>query len=196
MSINETKQSLRETMLRRRAALTELQIREASRAVCGHFLANLPMEKGERIGGYWPLPGEIDIRFLLESLEEERYTCALPVVTDTDKPLTYYRWHRGMELVPSAHFRILEPKPRKEVVIPTLLIVPLVAFDRRGGRLGFGRGFFDRTINALLDEPTAQSSLFTAGIAYSFQQVASVPMEDHDRRLDCVITEKGVIPCA
>jgi len=188
-SIKETKRQMRENMIRARSRLTEKQRDGAARRVASAFIGNVPLDRNDRVACYWPTSGELDIKILMEILTEEGHICALPVVEDDDKPLIFRRWHRGMKLRRHPHFGIFEPDELSPEVIPKVIIVPLVAFDTRGYRLGFGAGLYDRTL-AYYDEMT---DIFTVGVGFAVQQVSTVPHEAHDQRLDCVITENRTL---
>ena len=143
----------------------------------------LPIRKGAIIGGYHALPEEADPALLLERLVEEGCHIAFPRVAAKGLPLEYHRIPDGEMLAPGA-FGIHEPLDHWQRSVPDLLLVPLLAFDRRGHRLGYGGGFYDRTIAAL--------RVPTIGIAYAGQEVASLPEEAHDRTLDMILTEQGI----
>lgn len=187
------KESLRTEMRNRRKAIAEKKRREASRAVISHFLGNLPLEKTDIIGGYWATGSELNIRYLLECLEEDGYQLALPRIVAHEAPLEFKRYKRGNTLEQSLAFRIEEPSNLAETVIPSVLITPLLAFDKRGYRLGQGGGYYDRTILHLHTLEEVTKRVFTVGIGYSFQEVARIPTDIYDQRLDCIITEDGVM---
>jgi 5-formyltetrahydrofolate cyclo-ligase len=135
------------------------------------------------VGGYHALPDEADPALLLERLVELGCHVAYPRVVGKGAPLEFHRVPDGEVLAPGA-FGIHEPLDIWPRVVPQLLLVPLLAFDAQGHRLGYGGGFYDRTI-ALLKVPAI-------GIAYAGQQVAALPADDHDMTLDAVLTEKGL----
>lgn len=110
---------------------------------------------------------------------------ALPVA-ESGRPLSFHRWRPGEPLVPG-QFGAREPQERTVALKPQILIVPLVAFDAGGWRLGRGGGFYDRTIEQL----KSAGPVVTVGIAFSAQRVPQVPREDHDQRLDWIVTEEG-----
>ncbi len=187
------KEQLRTEMRARRKAVREADRREASRAVISHFLGNVPLEKTDIIGGYWAAGSELNMRYLLECLEEEGYQLALPRIVAHEKPLEFKRYKRGNTLHQSLTFRIEEPSKLAETVIPNVLITPLLAFDKRGYRLGQGGGYYDRTILQLHTLEEVTKRVFTVGVGYSFQEVERIPTDIYDQRLDCIITEDGVV---
>ena len=144
---------------------------------------DLPIPKGAIIGGYHALPDEADPHLLLERLVETGFHVAFPRVAAKDQPLDFHRVPDDGVLAPGA-FGIHEPLPTWPRVAPEVLLVPLLAFDTSGHRLGYGGGFYDRTLEKL-DIPAI-------GIAYAGQEVASLPAEVHDRRLDMILTEQGL----
>jgi 5-formyltetrahydrofolate cyclo-ligase len=138
--------------------------------------------------GYRPRGGEIDPRPLMARLAGAGVTLALPAALERDAPLVFRAYAAGDRLEPDA-YNIAAPTAEAHVVRPDLVITPLLAFDRGGGRLGQGGGHYDRTLAAL----RAEGPLFVLGLAYAGQAVAQVPAEPHDQRLDAILTEKAYI---
>lgn len=147
-----------------------------------------PLPAGAVVAGYWPMRGEIDVLPLLAALAERGQVTALPAVIERKAPLVFRRWATGDPLEDGL-YGTRHPVAAAEEVRPVCLLVPLLAFDRRGIRLGYGGGFYDRTLAAL----RASGPVVAVGIAYAGQEVESLPAEDHDERLDWVVTEKEVI---
>lgn len=143
----------------------------------------LPVREGATIGAYHALPEEADPALLLEALAAKGRHIAFPRIAARGLPLEYHRIPDGEMMAPGT-FGIHEPLDTWPRVRPDLLLVPLLAFDGRGHRLGYGGGFYDRTL-ALLNVPAI-------GIAYAGQEVASLPDEPHDRTLDMILTEQGI----
>jgi 5-formyltetrahydrofolate cyclo-ligase len=156
--------------------------------LAGHVLDRCPPPPGATVAGYWPMAGEIDPVPLMLALAGRGHALALPRTPPRGLPLTFHRWRPGERLVPH-RFGMLEPAPGAPTVTPDFLLVPLAAFDARLHRLGHGAGFYDRTLAAL----RAAGGVFALGIAFATQQVAQVPAEPHDQRLDAVATESGVL---
>jgi 5-formyltetrahydrofolate cyclo-ligase len=160
--------------------------REASEAICRHVLALPELEGVEPVGSYWPMRSEVDPRPALTALAEDGRIVAL---SQTRLPaLSWRRWRPDDALVHGG-FGVMEPGPDAPEVYPHALLVPLCRFDRRGGRVGYGKGHFDRSIAEL----SARHPLLTIGVAFSVQEAEAVPMEEHDRRLDMVVTEREVV---
>lgn len=133
---------------------------------------------------WWPLPGEPDLRPQFGALAAQGWTIALPRVVAVAAPLAFGRWHEACHMVAERH-GVCVPDPF-EPVLPTLVLAPCVGFDPRGWRLGFGGGYYDRTL-AVLDVPVV-------GVAYDCCEIALEPAP-HDHRLEAVLTETRLIRC-
>jgi 5-formyltetrahydrofolate cyclo-ligase len=187
LELSERKARMRREAVPRRmaAARTEPE--------AGALLARLLLDagivpKGAILSGYWPLEGEMDIRPALAALHGLGHVVGLPIVIAKNAPLVFRRWEPGMALV-QGNFRVLTPPPDSPQVRPDMLLVPLLAFDREGYRLGYGGGFYDRTLEKLRGEAQAVG----IGIAFAAQEVPEVPRGPSDRRLDFVATELEII---
>jgi 5-formyltetrahydrofolate cyclo-ligase len=177
------------------APTDKTELRRAAREkrltlACAEFAADiachaevLGIAPGTVVGGYHALPNEADPVLLLERLVELGCHIAFPRVAGKGLPLEFYCVPDGEVLTPGA-FGVHEPLDSWPRAIPTVLLVPLLAFDVFGYRLGYGGGFYDRTL-ALLEIPAI-------GIAFAEQEMSSIPHEAHDRTLDMVLTERGV----
>src|SRR3972149_3559329 len=139
---------------------------------------------------YWPLRTEINPLPLLRKLGEAGAALALPVVAGRGKPLVMRAFAFGDPLAAGGG-GIREPGPQAPEVFPDILIVPLLAFDRAGFRLGYGAGYYDLTIAKL----RAMKPVAAIGIAFAAQEVGAVPHTPRDERLDLVLTEREVIEC-
>jgi len=151
-------------------------------ALAAHAI-QLKLAPGAIVGGYHALPEEADPHLLLQALVARRCHIAFPRIAGKGSPLEFHRVPDGEVLRPGA-YGIAEPLAHWPRVMPDLLLVPLLAFDDRGHRLGYGGGFYDRTLAAL--------RVRAIGIAYAGQAVASLPAETHDMALDGVLTEHGL----
>jgi 5-formyltetrahydrofolate cyclo-ligase len=158
----------------------------AGKALMEVVLRGCPPAPGTVVSGFWPIGTEIDIRPLMSALHEIGHTIVLPVTPKRGLPLTFGVW-RPEDAMLTERFGTM--RPSGEELPPDFLLVPLLAFDRRCGRLGYGAGYYDRTLATL-------GRVFTLGCAFSTQEVAHVPMEPHDARLDAVATESEVIRCS
>lgn len=174
------KQSLRQSAQARRADLARGCLDFAFRITD----LDLPIGKGAVVSFYWPMGDEADPRALVSRLAARGHPLALPVVAKKDSPLVFRRWREGDALVVHA-FGMHEPASDAPVVTPDVLLVPLLAFDARGHRLGYGGGFYDRTLASL-------ETKLAIGVAYAGQEVDMLPALPHDHPLDMVVTELGV----
>jgi len=143
---------------------------------------------GATVAGFLAYRTEIDVLPLMARLVADGAVTALPVVTGKGQPLVFRRWQPG-EPLEEAHFGIHVPPATAEEVDPDVLLVPMLAFDRHGYRLGYGGGFYDRTLERL----RALKPVTAIGVAFAGQEVAEVMRGDHDQPLDWILTERGVI---
>jgi 5-formyltetrahydrofolate cyclo-ligase len=155
------------------------------KAVAATVLARMPPPPGAVVAGFWPMGREIDIRPLLHALHERGHAIALPVTPKRGQPLQFRRWAPGDALV-RGPMGTSQPAPAAERLTPDWLLVPLLAFDRAGRRLGYGGGYYDRTLAAL---PGATA----LGVAYACQELDEVPAGEDDARLHAIATEAGLI---
>ncbi len=155
----------------------------AGLALGGHLLAACPPQAGAVVAGFWPLGSEIDIRPLLFALHLAGHPVALPETPPLGRPLIFRVWQPGEAMVPE---RFGTMRPTGAVVEPDILLVPLLAFDRTCHRLGYGGGFYDRTLAGL---PHARA----IGCAFAHQAVDAVPVGPYDVALHAIATETGVI---
>jgi len=137
------------------------------------------------VSAYWPMRSEADPRPILEALAQRGTALCLPAIVE--KRMIFRRWAPYEPIVPGG-FGTLVPDPAQPQVLPKILIVPLAAFDRRGYRIGYGRGYYDRALSEL--GPT-----LTIGIGYAAQEIEAVPAEPHDQRLDWIVTDRGTLAC-
>jgi 5-formyltetrahydrofolate cyclo-ligase len=184
-----TKAELRTLAQARRTLTCEANPGAGERIAIAFPEALLPAP-GAVVSGYWPFRSEIDPRPLLTRLAALGARLALPVTPPkgSDQPLAFRLWADGDDLSPG-HFPVHEPGEGAEVVEPDLILTPLLAFDRRGHRLGYGAGHFDRTLGRL----RALKPVTVLGLAFADQEVARVPSGPHDQKLDGIVTEHGYI---
>jgi 5-formyltetrahydrofolate cyclo-ligase len=189
IDLAETKKRLRAECLARRPVIAESAGRGmAGLALRDVVLAHLPVTAASVVAGFWPMREEIDVLPLLTAALEKGASTALPVVTQRAAPLVFRRWHPGLALE-DGPFRTRHPAPTEPEMLPTVVLVPLLAFDRAGGRLGYGGGFYDRTLAAL----RLQTKIVSVGVAYAGQELPEVPEESHDEPLDWIATERDII---
>ena len=161
---------------------------DAAAVLRDRFLASVPLAGEVVASGYWPMGDEIDPRPLMETLAAGGHRLALPAIRGAGQPLDFRAWRPG-DALRAAGFGTQEPLPEAEMLQPTVLLVPLLAFDAAGYRLGYGGGFYDRSL-ALL---RGRGDILAVGLAFAAQQVAAVPREATDQPLDLLVTEQGVI---
>jgi 5-formyltetrahydrofolate cyclo-ligase len=159
---------------------------DAPKRLAGALLARHAPPEGAIIAGYWPMGDEMDPRPLMLALAARGHALALPVTPPRGQPLGFRAWAPGEGLRPGP-MGTSEPLAGNELR-PDILLVPLLAFDRAGRRLGYGGGYYDRTLAAL---PGAKA----IGIAYAGQEMAAVPAGPQDFRLPLIATEDSVIMC-
>jgi 5-formyltetrahydrofolate cyclo-ligase len=178
--------------LRREARARREAMPRDARAAAAQAIAERPfpiaVPPGTIVSGFMPLKSEINPLPLLRKLAEAGAQLALPVVAGKGLRLTMRAFAFGDTLA-SGVWGIREPKPDAAEVFPDILVVPLLAFDRRGHRLGYGAGYYDMTITAL----RARKPVTAVGIAYAQQEIAEVPTTARDARLDLVLTEHEII---
>jgi 5-formyltetrahydrofolate cyclo-ligase len=185
--VDMRKADLRKTALARRDALPA-DARAAAAQVIAARPFPIPVPTGAIVSGFMPLKTEINPLPLMRALADAGARLALPVVAGKGKPLIMRAFAFGEELA-SGVWGIREPKPEAPEVFPDILLVPMLAFDRSGQRVGYGAGYYDMTIAAL----RARKPVTTVGIAYAEQEVAEVPSTPRDARLDLVLTEHEII---
>ena len=147
--------------------------------------------EGGTVSGFIPYKSEITTIPMLERLHRDGWQTCLPIVIGMDEPLLFRAWVPGEPLVPGA-WDIPVPLETAATVVPDVLLVPMLAFDRRGYRLGYGGGFYDRTLEQLRQV----KKVVAIGVAYHAQMVDEVPVGLHDAPLDFVMTEQECFQCA
>lgn len=187
---DDAKAALRAQLRTRRDALAVADRKAWSQQLAVHGGAALATRAaGAIVSLYWPMRSEADPRPLAQALAASGAQLALPAFVGAR--MEFRRWLAGDELRP-AGFQTFEPLANAPVVRPTLVLAPMLAFDRRGGRLGWGKGYYDSFLGAL---DAAGARPFVVGVAFACQEVEAVPMQAHDRPLDAVVTEHGFHPC-
>jgi 5-formyltetrahydrofolate cyclo-ligase len=186
-SLSELKSIVRKDAQMRRDALPAAERAKAAEALAARPFP-IAIAPGAIVSGFMPLKTEISPLPLMRRLAGEGARLALPVIAGRGKPLILRAFAFGDELA-SGQWGIREPKADAKQVEPDILLVPLLAFDRRGHRIGYGAGYYDMTIARL----RALKPVVAAGIAYAAQEIAEVPVTPRDARLDLVLTEREII---
>jgi 5-formyltetrahydrofolate cyclo-ligase len=192
LAMNDTPIALAKAALRRSAgaarAAAHADSAAAAEALARHGMVLLGERGFHSVAGYWPMRDEIDPRPLLLALADTGRDVALPAVTAPGEALEFRCWRPGEALV-AGPFGTAQPGPQARTVEPDVLLVPLLAYDHRHYRLGYGAGFYDRTLAGL----RARKRVLAIGVAYSAQRVAEVPVDGWDEALDLVLTEHGIV---
>jgi 5-formyltetrahydrofolate cyclo-ligase len=186
-TIESDKSILRRDALARRDALPAAARAAAAQTIAGRPFP-IPVPRGAIVSGYSPMKSELNPVPLMRKLAELGVQLALPVVAGRGRPLIMRAWSFGEELA-SGVWGIREPKADAPEVFPDILLVPLAAFDRAGHRIGYGAGYYDRTIARL----RAMKPVTAVGLAFAAQEINRVPATAFDARLDLVLTEREVI---
>jgi len=185
--IASLKVQLRRDAVVRRDALPADQRAAAAAAIAARPLP-VTVAPGAVVSGFSPLKSEINPVPLMRAFAAAGAQLALPVVAGKGKPLTMRAWNFGDPLE-SGVWGIREPRADAPEVFPDILIVPLLAFDRRGHRIGYGAGYYDMTLAKLRD----MKPVTAIGIAFAAQETGTVPTTPRDARLDLVLTEREII---
>ncbi len=138
------------------------------------------------IGGYYPFNYELDILNILEIFEKKNYTISLPKIAKNNK-MDFFHWS-FKEPLKVNKFGIPETISKKKIY-PNILLIPLVGFDNKLNRLGYGGGYYDRYLSKIKNK----KKTVKIGVGFSFQKIKKIPINNHDIKLDCVITEKNII---
>lgn len=178
------KRDLRRELLKKRLALDEATRNQWDAAIGAQLRQLLQERRVASLGVFWPIRNEPDLRGLYETLVQQGVRLALPLVVAQDAPLEFAAWKPGDDMVPEA-LGILVPRNKTPVELPEALLAPCVGFNAARYRLGYGGGFFDRTL-AVATRP------YAIGVAYSFQEVV-FPVEEFDVPLDCIVTENALL---
>lgn len=186
----EAKKKLRLLGKETRARVIAQSGQEAAQGLAQHGLDFCSPAPGSVISGFSAFGEELDPAPLMARLAEEGHTLALPVMVAKAQPLIFRAWKPG-DPMKEAMWGIMEPRDEAPQVRPDVLLVPLLAFDERGYRVGYGGGFYDRTIAGL----QAEKPIVTVGLALDELKVARVPTDQYDQPLDWVLTPSGPIRC-
>ena len=185
MTITARKQAMREEALARRQAL-RAAAPDAAIRMARNFIAGIPIAPSAVVSAFVAIGEEADPAPLIELLRKEGHPIALPRVVRKGEKLAIHLYEEGAALVPGV-FGLSQPGKDWPEAIPDVLAVPLLAFDAKGNRLGYGAGFYDRTLSAL----RASRTVVAVGFAFAGQEVPDVPHNETDEPLDWVVTERG-----
>ena len=183
--IEETKAALRLAAHKKRAAFHPSLRGEAAEVAAGHFFERVPIAKSDVVAGYWPIRDELDVKGVIARLMDSGQPVCLPVVLGDEQPLELRIWQDGAPLY-EAGFGTLAPSEEAPRAEPDVILMPLLGFDKLGTRLGYGGGYYDRTLAALTKRPRL------VGFAFALQEIDHIPRDAHDVPLDVIVTEEGV----
>jgi 5-formyltetrahydrofolate cyclo-ligase len=190
IDVASSKKDLRARMIAARDALSPDVRAAGAEAVARIGLDYTAARPPAVVSAFLSIGAEIDTAPLMDELQRSGHRIALPVMVGKGKPLQFRAWAPGDPLR-TVQWGIREPGDDAPVLEPDVLLVPLLAFDRTGARLGYGGGFYDRTLRGLRERRSAVA----VGLAFSMQEVDAVPHLDYDERLDWVLTPDGPIRC-
>jgi 5,10-methenyltetrahydrofolate synthetase len=184
--IKQWRKKQRGELLARRAAVPREQHQAWTAAITAQLTAGFPMLRQLIVSFYWPFQGEFDPRFAIRRFREGGAVAALPVVVEKRAPLQFREWWPG---VPTSKGVFDLPVPEgTRVVSPQALLIPPVGFDAQGFRLGYGGGYFDRTLAAMTPQP------LKIGVAFELSRMETIRPQIHDIPLDFIVTEAGIHP--
>lgn len=182
------KTELRQLIRERLTDLAPEQAADFNAHITKQFISSQGFMPHTNISAYMPLKGEVSCTSIIQTLTTQGHVICLPVVISRDMPLIFRHYRPGDQLM-RGMLGPFEPKPHSREVIPDVLIIPMLGYTREGYRLGYGTGFYDRTLeNLRLRKP-----IKTIGLAYSLQETSDLPIEPHDVKMDIIITEKEII---
>lgn len=180
-SVNQWRKETRQDLSARRLGMSPAARRSAQASICERLQKHFPELSDAAIGFYWPIKGEVDLRPLMQTLSAEGADLALPVVVGKDQPLEFRAWDEDTRMT-RGDWNIPVPAERN-VRMPNVLLVPLLGFDAAGYRLGFGGGYYDRSLAAFRLQP------MTIGIGYDFSRLPTIYPQAHDIPMDAIVTD-------
>lgn len=188
MNIDEAKKSLRKKFLNLRNSLDFDTSNKLSKRISNNFFETISLNNNDVVAIYMPIAGEVDSMHLYNRLLEKGCKICLPKIIDKKKPLTFKSYSLDEKLIKNQFFKVFEPSNQNAEMIPNILIVPLLSYDKNNNRLGYGGGFYDLTITNLKEN---NKNLLCVGLAYSIQETANIPINKFDIALDIIINEKN-----
>jgi 5,10-methenyltetrahydrofolate synthetase len=183
MDVTAWRKERRAELIARRKALPPEEQRRSDELIAELLVRGFPMIERLTLGFYWPFNGEVDPRVAAYRFRARGARTALPVVVAKNAPLEFREWSPGVATVPGV-FGL--PVPQTPAVVPEVVLMPPVGFDERGFRLGYGGGYFDRTLAHLTPHP------LKIGLARAASRMQTIHPQPHDIPMDFVITEEGI----
>lgn len=188
MTVSKQKEILRQQFRSRRALVDEASRIRQTAQIAAFFHDKIKIVAPKIIAGFWPVKGEVDVLPLLRGLLQQGSRTALPAVSQCEEALAFYNWDEATPMKISG-FGIPEPVAEAASVWPDIVLVPLLAFDRQGHRLGYGRGMYDRFLRHL----KGKKSVITIGVGFEEQECADLPHDANDQRLDWILTGREAL---
>jgi 5-formyltetrahydrofolate cyclo-ligase len=182
--IKQWRKEQRSELLARRVAVARGQQRTWTEAITASLLEGFPILQSSVVGFYWPFQGEFDPRFAIRRVREAGARAALPVVLQKAAPLQFREWWPGVSTTKGV-FNLPVPDG-SEVLTPQALLIPPIGFDLHGYRLGYGGGYFDRTLAAMTPQP------LKIGVAFELSRMRTIQPQAHDIPMDFIVTEAGI----
>ena len=176
------KEALRKFLINRRSELGPSKDFQSN--ILNNIKPLIEEIENEYIGTYISFRDELDTKKLNQYLLERELNLALPAIDFQTKEINFFMYHINTELIENK-FSILEPKYKDKVIFPKIILIPLLGYSKSGFRLGYGGGYYDKYLSK-----NGIGDVKKIGIAFSFQEVEEIPVEDHDERLDWIFTEK------
>ena len=191
MALQENKQILRRDARERRSRISHAAARSAAAGLFECIIGSIAIAAGSVVSGYWPIGDEIDVRPLMNSFHKNGHPMVLPDVVERGAPLVFRAWAPDAPLETSVFGTSVPPAGARELV-PQVLLVPALAIDNAGYRLGYGGGYYDRTLAVLRGATREVERPLAIGICYDCQRYEEVPHDESDERVDWIVTERGV----
>ena len=178
----------RAELLARRRALSFRGRDGCAESLTAHLLATLDVWSYAVLGFYWPIRGEIDLRDLARRHVEAGGIAALPVVVEKNAPVEFWQWQPGASM--RRGFWNIPVPAERHVVVPNVLLIPVVGYDAAGYRLGYGGGYYDRTLARIQPRP------YRVGVGYDEAELPTIHPQPHDVPMDLIVTERRAVRCA
>jgi 5-formyltetrahydrofolate cyclo-ligase len=186
--MEDARRTLRAQLLAARDAADPAARADWSASITASLLTLLVPFTGRILGFYWPHRSEYDPLSVANAVVGAGERCALPVVVERRAPLEFREWHPAVEMKPGKLSYGIPHPTRGDPVAPDVMLVPLVGFDAKGYRLGYGGGYFDRTLAVLRPRPR------TIGVGFELGRLATIDPQPHDIPFDIIVTEAGIFP--
>jgi len=182
--IKDWRKQQRAALIAQRMAAPQDLLRQWNATITGLITAGFPNLAGMTIGFCWPFKNEFDARFVIRHFRDRGATAALPAVVEKAHPLQFRKWWPGAPMAPGVYD--IPVPDGTELIVPDAAIVPMNGFDAQGYRLGYGGGYFDRTLAAAVPRP------LTIGVAFELARMPTIEPQLHDIAMDFVVTEAGL----